>query len=100
MRLFLLSCAAAFVLVSCQTEAVDVSATPFQGDVQKLYVLKCAKCHELYDPKKYSDADWELWMHKMRRKSKLKPEQFELINNYTGKLRVPETGRVESLPAK
>ena len=100
MRLFLLSCVAAFVLVSCQTEAANVSTIPFQGDVQKLYVLKCAKCHELYDPKTYSDADWEMWMNKMRRKSKLKPEQFESIRNYTGKLRVPETGPIETAPAK
>ena len=99
MRLFLFSCAAAFVWVSCQTEAARDSG-PFQGDVQKLYLTKCAKCHELYDPKEYSDADWELWMNKMKRKSKLKPDQFELIYNYTEKLRVPETGPIETLPAK
>ena len=100
MRLFLLSFAAAFVLVSCQTDAADTSTKPFQGDVQKLYVLKCAKCHELYDPRKYSDADWEHWMVKMKKKSKLKPDQFDLIQDYTAKLRVPETGPIEVQPAR
>ncbi len=100
MRLFLFSLAAAFVWTSCQTEAADVSSIRSQENVQKLYVLKCAKCHQLYDPKKYSDADWELWMNKMKKKSKLKPEQFELIHNYTEKLRVPETGPIGTLPEK
>ena len=49
---------------------------------QKLYVNKCAKCHKFYDPAKYSDADWNLWMGKMSRKAKLKPEQEQLISHY------------------
>ena len=90
MRLFLFSLAAAFVWSSCQTEAADSSTQLLRGDARKLYVLKCAKCHELYDPKKYSDADWEMWMNKMKKKSKLKPEQFGAIRAYTEKLRKPE----------
>jgi len=96
MRLFLLSCAAALIWVSCQTEAASSPSQP--QSAQKLYVVKCAKCHELYDPKKYSDADWEMWMNKMRKKSKLKLEQFESIQNFTAKIRVPETGPIETLP--
>lgn len=48
----------------------------------KLYVNKCAKCHKFYDPAKYSDADWSVWMGKMSRKAKLKPEQEQLISHY------------------
>ena len=91
MRLFLLSLAAACVWISCQTGAADRSSTePDPGNVRKLYLLKCAKCHELYDPKAYSDADWDMWMNKMRKKSKLKPEQFEAIQSYTERLRKPQ----------
>ena len=49
---------------------------------RKLYIAKCAKCHKFYDPAKYSDADWQMWMGKMSRKARLKPEQRELLSNY------------------
>lgn len=48
----------------------------------KIYVAKCAKCHQFYEPKDYSDEDWNKWMFSMARKSKLKPEQFELLSRY------------------
>ena len=35
----------------------------------KVYVTKCAKCHRFYDPAKYSEADWEMWMAKMSKKA-------------------------------
>ena len=85
MRFLLLSFCAVVVWSSCQTDATNVSRQPMPAE--KLYVLKCAKCHELYDPKKYSDADWNFWMIKMRKKSKLKPDQFDLILSYTETLR-------------
>jgi hypothetical protein len=85
MRVLLLSLFAVFVWSSCQTESAILSSEP--QSVEKLYVLKCAKCHELYNPKNYSDADWDFWMAKMRKKSKLKPEQFEAISNYTQTVR-------------
>ena len=46
---------------------------------QKLYVAKCAKCHKFYDPAKYSEADWQIWMTKMSKKAKLKPEQEDPV---------------------
>jgi cytochrome c5 len=59
------------------------------ADARKIYIAKCAKCHELYDPKAYADADWATWMKKMSRKSKLKPEQIALLVGYTETLRKP-----------
>jgi mono/diheme cytochrome c family protein len=57
---------------------------------QKIYVAKCAKCHKLYDPAKYSDADWQIWMAKMSKKAKLKPEQVEVLSRYIAEnLRAP-----------
>src|SRR6185295_4418538 len=65
------------------TASADAAAT------RKLYVAKCARCHKLYDPAKYSDAAWREWMDKMSRKAKLKPEQKELLWDYTAALRAP-----------
>jgi len=49
---------------------------------QKIYVAKCAKCHKFYDPAKYSEADWQMWMTKMSKKAKLKPQQEEVLSRY------------------
>jgi hypothetical protein len=58
---------------------------------QKLYVAKCAKCHKFYDPAKYSDADWQMWMAKMSKKAKLKPEQEQVLSRYIAEnLRSPK----------
>jgi len=56
-------------------------------EAKRLYVAKCAKCHEFYEPSAYSEADWKVWMAKMAKTSKLKPEQTDLLNRYTEKLR-------------
>src|SRR5437667_6761367 len=49
---------------------------------RKLYVAKCAKCHKFYDPAKYSGEEWQKWMAKMSKKSKLTPEQSEVLARY------------------
>jgi len=49
---------------------------------RKLSAVKCAKCHKFYEPADYSKDDWAEWMEKMRRKAKLKPEQFDLLSRY------------------
>ena len=49
---------------------------------RKLYITKCAKCHKLYDPAKYSDPDWAVWMNKMAKKAHLNPPQQELLTHY------------------
>jgi hypothetical protein len=56
-------------------------------DAAQLYVAKCAKCHKFYHPAEYSQKDWEMWMRKMSRKSKLKPPQEELLTRYLGAFR-------------
>jgi len=61
------------------------SATDGQDETaqaRKLYVVKCAKCHKMYDPAKYSDEEWQKWMTKMTRKAKLRPEQAEMLSRY------------------
>ena len=71
------------VLVGCSGPA-SASDAPEQanGRARKLYVTKCAKCHRFYDPAKYSDEEWKLWMGKMSKKSKLKPEQEQMLSRY------------------
>ena len=51
-------------------------------DARKLYLSKCAKCHKLHDPAKYTDEKWDEWLGKMEKKSKLKPEQADLLARY------------------
>jgi len=48
----------------------------------KLALNKCVRCHQLYDPKAYNDAEWRTWMMKMSRKAHLKPDQEELLSRY------------------
>jgi len=60
---------------------------------QKIYVAKCAKCHKFYDPAKYSEADWEMWMTNMSKKAKLKPAQEAELSRYISQnLRPPKGG--------
>ena len=75
-------------LVLPPAEAAELSPKE-TADARKIYVAKCAKCHELYDPKAYSDTQWDIWMQKMGKKSKLKPAQLQLVVRYTDTLRKP-----------
>ena len=61
--------------------AEDISAAG------NLYSLKCGKCHEFYDPAQYNDEDWLSWMKKMGKKSRLKPEEGELLSRYLAAFR-------------
>ena len=54
---------------------------------KKLYLIKCTKCHRLYDPLSYDGEKWGYWMGKMKKKSKLSDEQFKLISGYLEALR-------------
>lgn len=53
-----------------------------QRTARDLYDIKCAKCHKFYDPSQYSQREWDLWMRRMSRKSKLKPTQERLLSQY------------------
>ena len=81
-------------LALMRTEAAELSSKEM-ADARKIYIAKCAKCHELYDPKAYGDAEWANWLKKMSKKSKLKPEQIPWLVGYTETLRKPG-----SAPAK
>ena len=54
---------------------------------KKLYLVKCSKCHRLYDPKEYEDAAWSKWIGKMKKKAHLNEDQYEQISNYLDSVR-------------
>ena len=62
------------------------------GDIKKgrdVYMGKCAKCHQFYDPAAYNDFDWTNWMGKMRGEAKLNGDQAELLNRFLVTIRNP-----------
>jgi hypothetical protein len=84
MRVLFLLCVLGGFLAACKSPVAAVSPElgPEQERARKLYVGKCAKCHKLYDPAKYSDAEWQSWMLKMGRKAKLTQEQQRELSQY------------------
>lgn len=61
---------------------------------RKLYTLKCAKCHDFYEPRDYSDKEWKRWMGKMKKKAHLNDGDFDLLLRYT--LGLKESSRPSS----
>ena len=79
-------CLVVLALASFGLRAAELS--PVERKAAKdLYDIKCAKCHKFYEPAAYSQTDWDDWMKKMSRKSKLKPAQEELLTRYLGEFR-------------
>ena len=68
------------------------------ASAKKIYAAKCGRCHEFYPPRDYADAEWNVWMAKMIRKSRLKKEQAELLTRYTDRLRAPSKSIPRPLP--
>lgn len=77
------------LLAGCSSPAVDrvVSARDSGTDGAKIYARSCGKCHEFYPPSDYTQAEWDKWMVKMRRKSKLKPADFDRVQEFAQMLR-------------
>ena len=72
---------------------------PDSEAARKLYVAKCAKCHRFYEPTSYSETTWRDWMASMSRKSKLKPEQEELLVRYLDSYRAGKlSGKPQDKP--
>lgn len=80
MRLVLFTSVAALVAIGA-ARAAELSEREV-ADARKLYNAKCAKCHKFYDPAKYSEEEWHMWMFKMSKKAKLKPAQADLLGRY------------------
>ncbi|MBI5387974.1 MAG: hypothetical protein HZA90_25200 [Verrucomicrobia bacterium] len=74
-------CWGVLAAASVAASAPDLSEKE-QTAARKLYVAKCAKCHRFYEPTNYTEPNWQAWMGKMSRKSKLKPEQENLLTRF------------------
>lgn len=68
------------------------AAVPAVGEIKKgreVYMGKCAKCHQFYDPAAYNDVDWNHWMGRMRGEAKLNGDQADLLNRFLAIIRHP-----------
>ena len=79
----------AAMLVAFGSAGATGLSDPEIKEARKLYISKCAKCHKLYDPANYDDAEWSKWMSKMSKKAKLKPVPAELLARYLDAVRKP-----------
>jgi hypothetical protein len=92
---------ALLLLLSIALAAADPAASADEltskeiTTARKIYVAKCAKCHRFYEPTNYGAAEWRIWMEKMNKKSKLKPEQGALLDRYLDAYRA---GRLTGKP--
>lgn len=89
------ACLLAMILCFASGRAGELSLKENEAG-KKLYTAKCAKCHKFYDPNAYSQAEWNVWMGKMRKKSKLKPDQFEILSRYIDTLRIEEKAEIKA----
>ena len=77
------SCASKANKTSAPTEEiVKVELTPEMAEGKMLYENNCAKCHKLFDPKKFSAEDWKPIVMKMQKKAHLDDMQGQKIYNY------------------
>jgi hypothetical protein len=86
MRPLVLTLFVASLLGIGEAAATDLSPKD-EVTAKKLYSLKCAKCHDFYNPADYNDADWHSWMVKMKKKSRLNSNDYDLVLRYTDLLR-------------
>ena len=71
------------------------------AEARNLYVGKCAKCHRFYEPRNYSEINWQAWMIKMDQKSKLNTRQADLLKTYLDAYRAGQLpGKPQDKPPK
>ena len=86
-RLMFLSLVSAVLVARTAGANTPLSADQLAG--KKLYTGKCARCHQLYDPKPYDDEHWNRWIVKMGSKARLSDEQYRQLVTYLDSLRHP-----------
>lgn len=64
---------------AAQAAGVSVQETK---NATKLYTTKCMRCHKSYEPNTYTQAEWDSWMSKMKKKAHLSAEQEDLLFKY------------------
>ena len=62
-------------------QAAGVSSQEI-SDATKLYTTKCLRCHKSYEPGTYTQAEWDSWMSKMKKKAHLTTVQENALLKY------------------
>ena len=68
------------------------------SEASQLYIAKCANCHKFYHPADYHETEWNRWMKKMGKKSKLLPDQYDLLSRYLAAFRNQNHGQKAASP--
>ncbi|AOC93608.1 hypothetical protein BB050_00452 [Flavobacterium anhuiense] len=94
MKNFLILAGLALFVVSCGTQKkAAVASTPAEAPKtvaltpeletgKNLYDNSCARCHKLYEPKKFTKEEWTPILVRMGKKAKLDETQMASITNY------------------
>ena len=85
--LFLFSCgskkaSATPVAEATATEFGPTELAPELAEGKNMYENNCAKCHKLFEPKKFTQEEWHPILVKMQKKAKLDDVQMASITNY------------------
>lgn len=65
------------------TETVkSTELTPELAEGKNLYENSCARCHKLFEPKKFTQEDWKPILVKMQKKAHLDDTQMASISDY------------------
>ncbi|MGO4773010.1 cytochrome c [Flavobacterium sp. W22_SRS_FK3] len=66
------------------TETVNATElTPGElADGKNLYENSCARCHKLYEPKKFTQEEWAPILIRMQKKAKLDDNKMASVTNY------------------
>ncbi|MEL1255342.1 cytochrome c [Flavobacterium sp. DGU38] len=65
------------------TEAAKpTELTPELAEGKNLYENSCARCHKLYEPKKFTQEEWKPILISMQKKAKLDDVKMASITNY------------------
>jgi cytochrome c5 len=65
------------------TETVKAAElTPELAAGKNLYENSCARCHKLFEPKKFTQEDWKPVLVRMQKKAHLDDTQMASISNY------------------
>lgn len=77
-----------FTLLSCSSQLyvpmASVNNVPLENLTKgrETFVKKCASCHHLYNPTKFSEQKWSVILKKMQKKAKISDAQTKLIYDY------------------
>ncbi|MDR7370940.1 cytochrome c [Flavobacterium aquidurense] len=64
------------------TAPAPAALTPELAAGKSMYENNCAKCHKLFEPKKFTQEEWAPILVKMQKKAHLDDTQMASITNY------------------